>query len=103
MERKPNRLCMQQQQSWLKNSESNSMTIHPDFLCRLSKNTLGSYIKKAVDDVNYHSYKAADLTQRPTDKGFTTDKNYTRSKHHEDKANQRQRGIEKAVDKLTKS
>jgi len=55
----------------------------------LSKKTLGSYVKKATDDVSVNSYIAGSL-MKP--KALPYDK----------KAFSRQKGIEKAVDKMTK-
>jgi len=58
----------------------------------ISKKTLGSYIKKATADVDNKSY-----VQGKVDQGFQDYK-----KDHNVKLNQRRRGIDKAVDKLTK-
>jgi hypothetical protein len=56
----------------------------------ISKKTLGSYVKKAADDLAFKAYDAGSASDR--DKGKT---NYS-------KAVQRLRGIKKASDKLTK-
>lgn len=58
-------------------------------IAELSKKTLGSYVKKAANDVSYHSFSA----------GGAKDKSASLS--HDKKAFQRQSGIEKATDKLT--
>jgi hypothetical protein len=60
-------------------------------LNEVSKKTLSSYIKKAVDDVSYNSFTAGEMSPR----------NPARPKVDK-KAFKRQAGIEKAVDKLTK-
>jgi hypothetical protein len=60
-------------------------------LNEISKKTLSSYIKKAVDDVSYNSFTAGEMSPR----------NPARPKVDK-KAFKRQAGIEKAVDKLTK-
>lgn len=58
----------------------------------LSKKTLGSYVKKASDDVSYHSFTA----------GGAAGKEKAKSLQHDKKAFSRQQGIEKAVDRMTK-
>ena len=58
----------------------------------LSKKTLGSYVKKAADDVSYHSFMAGDLSRKKDKESLSADK----------KSFSRQKGIEKAVDKMTK-
>jgi len=61
-------------------------------LNELSKKTLGSYIKKATNDVSYHSFAAGD-EQKGRGKN---------SLQHDQKAMQRQTGVEKATDKIVK-
>ena len=61
-------------------------------LNELSKKTLGSYIKKATNDVSYHSFAAGD-EQKGRGKN---------SLKHDQKAMQRQTGVEKATDKIVK-
>ena len=61
-------------------------------LDELSKTTLGSYIKKATNDVSYHSFAAGD-EQKGRGKN---------SLKHDQKSMQRQAGVEKATDKIVK-
>lgn len=58
----------------------------------LSKKTLGSYVKKATDDVSFHSFMAGVPRQKPEN-----------SLAHDSKSFKRKAGIEKAVDKLTET
>ena len=58
----------------------------------LSKKTLGSYIKKATNDVSYHSFSAGDQMKG---RGPNSEK-------HDAKAFSRQKGVEKATDRLMK-
>ncbi len=69
-------------------------------LDEVSSKTLGSYVKKATDDVSYNSFMAGDKATR-TSLG-KEDKNGEDSLSHDKKAIKRQRGIEKATDKLVK-
>ena len=70
----------------------------------ISKKTLGSYIKKAGPD----AVKQAAQAKRQSDAGDMADKDrdmykhYAKSQRSMDKAANRQKGISKAVDKLTK-
>jgi hypothetical protein len=57
----------------------------------LSKKTLGSYAKKATDDVSYHSFDAGNRSDRDPER-LKADK----------KAMSRQAGVNKAVDRLAK-
>lgn len=57
----------------------------------LKKSTLASYAKKAADEVSYHSFTAGTMSPKDPER-LETDK----------KAMKRQRGVEKAVDKLAK-
>jgi hypothetical protein len=57
----------------------------------LSKKTLGSYAKKATDDVSYHSFDAGQRSDRDPER-LKTDK----------KAMSRQAGVNKAIDRLAK-
>ena len=73
-------------------------------LDELDKKTLGSYIKKAGPD----AVKQTAQAKRHADAGDMSDKdadmykNYAKSQRAMDKAKNRQKGISKAVDKLTK-
>jgi len=60
-------------------------------LDEISKKTLASYAKKAVDDVSYHSFTAGEKDIEDPSR-----------LEHDKKAFKRQKGVEKAVDKLTK-
>jgi hypothetical protein len=62
-------------------------------LDELSKKTLGSYAKKATDDVSYHSFQAGNEVGRG--------RNETSLKQYK-KAMSRQAGVDKAIDRLTK-
>lgn len=68
-------------------------------LDEISKKTLASYIKKAVDDVSYNSFIAGDESARSI---FIKDRSHARSMEADKKSMKRQRGVEKALDKLTK-
>jgi hypothetical protein len=57
----------------------------------LKKSTLASYAKKAADEVSYHSFTAGTMSPKDPER-LETDK----------KAMKRQRGVERAVDKLAK-
>ncbi|MDC3266395.1 hypothetical protein OAU13_00550 [bacterium] len=57
----------------------------------LKKSTLASYAKKAADEVSYHSFTAGTMSSKDPER-LETDK----------KAMKRQRGVEKAIDKLAK-
>jgi hypothetical protein len=64
----------------------------------LSNNTLKSYVKKAANDVGYHSFAAGN-----TKKGKPSDfEDGMNRQKHAAKAFTRQAGIERAVDKLAK-
>lgn len=60
-------------------------------LDEISKKTLASYAKKAVDDVSYNSFTAGEKDIEDPSR-----------LEHDKKAFKRQKGVEKAVDKLTK-
>jgi hypothetical protein len=62
----------------------------------LSKKTLGSYAKKATDDVSFNSFISGSSSQ-------SNDKNHQNdSLVYDRKAMKRQKGVTKAIDKLTK-
>jgi hypothetical protein len=60
-------------------------------LDELSKKTLSSYAKKAVDDVSYRSFTAG-----------TMDSTDPERREEDKKASKRQKGVEKAIDKISK-
>lgn len=60
-------------------------------LNELKKSTLASYAKKAADEVSYHSFTAGTMSHKDPER-LATDK----------MAMKRQRGVEKAIDKLAK-
>lgn len=68
-------------------------------LDEISSKALGSYIKKAADDVSYNSFKAAGNPKDLKD-GKTSDKKTPIE--HDTKSFKRQKGIEKAAGKLVK-
>lgn len=63
------------------------------FIDELSKKTLGSYIKKATTQKGQHDYAAGKAMGG---------EDYDDVDHHLDKAEKREKGINKAVKKLTK-
>lgn len=84
-----------------------SQRMNEQQLDEISKKTLGSYIKKAAAEVSRHSYDTA----KEMTLGLTNHSKYDRSKSkehldkadlHADKSGKRQKGIHKAIDKLTK-
>lgn len=62
-----------------------------DQIDELNKATLGSYIKKATDDVSYHSFSAGSMSEKDPERSKV-----------DAKAFKRQKGVEKATDRLTK-
>jgi hypothetical protein len=61
-------------------------------LDELSKKTLGSYAKKAKTDIAHRSY----------DQGSDDEMGVNRSKYNDRKLGNRSKGVDKAVDRLTK-
>jgi len=72
--------------------EINELVENIEQLDELSKATLGSYVKKATDDVSHDSFMAGSLSATKKPGSLKFDK----------KSFKRQTGISKAVDKLTK-
>lgn len=72
-------------------------------LDEISKKTLGSYIKKATDDVNVHSHNAGIYRSRKNGIDLHPDEDSKEQVRLNDKkSTKRMVGINKAVDKLTK-
>lgn len=66
------------------------------YVTELSKQTLGSYIKKASDHARGHSFNAGQASQRLNTDGI---KNF---EYQAKKSHKRQSGLQKAVDRITK-
>ena len=76
--------------------------LHESVLTELSKKTLSSYIKKATDDVSYNSFAAGEhFANNVKDGKFVGSREDGKEQlGHDKKAMKRQKGVNKAADKL---